>query len=157
MKKLRRMAAIFAALLLGLVAWFAVILCSRTEGELRLGRELSSGRIVARVPAPKQPFFKLFAYDPPILTGRYLQPSLQNSGPLPPSAIFVRPSQGATELWYLNLDPADKTWELEVTENRTVRLQFGAKAWRVGTKTRIWRTQRNTAARVRSGTNSTGV
>ena len=146
MKKLRRIAVLFCILLLGLVSWFAVILCWRTEGELRLSRELPSGRLIARVATPKKPFLNFFAYERPILAVRYSKPALQISGALPQQTITIAPpnsgSEKGTESWFINLDPLDKSWELEITERRSVEIRFAGKAWRVGTKTRIWRTSR---------------
>ena len=148
MKKLRRIAVLFCILLLGLVSWFAVILCWRTEGELRLSRELPSGRLVARVPVPKKPFVTFFAYERPVLSVRYSKPALRMSGALPQKAVVIAPSNSGpeTESWLINLDPLDKSWELEITERRPVQIRFGGKSWRVGTKTRIWRTQRTLPA-----------
>src|SRR5688500_16518327 len=131
MKKLRRTAAFFAAFLLGLIAWFAVVLCSRDEGELRLARELPSGRLVARVPAPKPPFLRFFTFGRPTLSGRYHQPNFQRSGVLPRGVVFATPQRESTEIWHVRLDPLDKTWELEVTESRTVHFHIAGKAWRV--------------------------
>jgi hypothetical protein len=146
MKKLRRVAVLFCILLLGLVSWFAVILCWRTEGELRLSRELSSGRLVARVPVPKKPFLNFFAYERPVLSVRYSQPARQISGALSQKSIVIAPAksgaQAQVESWLINLDPLDKSWELEITERRPVQIRFAGKAWRIGTKTRIWRTHR---------------
>ena len=144
MKKLRRIAVLFCILLLGLVSWFAVILCWRTEGELRLSRELPSGRLVARVPIPKKPFINFFAYERPVLSVRYSKPALRMSGALPQKAVAIAPSNSGTETesWLINLNPLDKSWELEITERRPVQIRFAGKAWRVGTKTRIWRTRR---------------
>ena len=147
MKKLRRIAVLFCILLLGLVSWFAVILCWRTEGELRLARELSSGRLVARVPVPKKPLLNFFAYERPVLALKYSQPALQISGALPQKAVVIAsPKSGADpqiESWFINLDPLDKSWELEITERRPVQIRVGGKTWRVGTKTRVWRTNRS--------------
>lgn len=143
MKKLRRIAVLFCILLLGLVSWFAVILCWRTQGELRLARELPSGRLVARVPVPTKPLVNFFAYERPVLSVRYSKPALRISGALPHQTIVIDSDSGTeTESWLINLDPLDKSWELEITERRPVQIRFGGKGWRVGTKTRIWRTQR---------------
>ena len=152
MKKLRRIAVLFCILLLGLVSWFAVILCWRTEGELRLSRELPSGRLVARVPIPKQPLINFFAYERPVLSARYSKPALRISGALPQKAVVIAPSSPGpeTESWLINLNPLDKSWELEITERRPVQIRFAGKAWRVGTKTRIWRTRRTLPAQENS-------
>lgn len=153
MKKVRRTAAFLFALAVGLIAWIAVMLCSRTEGELRLARELSTGRLIARVPAPNAPLLGIFKFDPPHLAVRFLKAPSKMAEAVPHDVISLAESKGDADGWYVNLDPLDKSWELEVTESRTVRLQLGGKAWRVGTQTRVWRTQRTEETSVISSTN----
>lgn len=153
MKKLRRIAALFAIVLLGAIAWFAVLLCSRVEHDLQLSRELSSGRLIAKLPAPKPPFFKIFTFDAPLLSAKYSQPSLNISGALP--QILMSPAAPGTtnERWYITLDPLDKSWELEITETRAVRLRFGDRSWRIGSHTRLWRTKRTQNSNAEFATN----
>jgi hypothetical protein len=143
MKRLRRLAALFAALFLGVLAWLVVMLGWRAEGELRLARELSTGRLIARVPEPKHPFSMIITFGPPNLTARLLRPIKNLSAQLPRGTVREVASRDGEQIWQVNLDPADKTWELEVTERRPVWLPAGrGGVWRVGTKTRVWRTNR---------------
>ena len=145
MKKLRRAAAILLALLLGTTAWLTVMLSARTEGELRLARELSTGRLLARVAPPKS-FVSFIDFGPPHLAGRYLQRGEGSFLPLRPGVIFVHASpRGRDQVWYVNLDPLDKRWEIEIVESRPVYLRIGRRSWRLGTKARVWRTDRGSA------------
>lgn len=143
MKKLRRIAALFLALFLGAAAWLVVMVSLRTEGELQLSRELSTGRLVARVPPP-QGFLRFIDFGPAQLAGRFSQPALDRSGPLPPGIVLVEtPREGWEQVWHVNLDPLDKSWELEVVESRPVYLRLAGKRGRLGTKARVWRTHRS--------------
>lgn len=149
MKRLRRIAAVGAALLLGIAAWFTVLICYPTRGELRLSRELSSGMLIARVPEPQPLFFNAVVFGQPQLSGRYLRPRAGGSGVLPRAAISVERSRQGEQIWSLTLDPLDKSWDIEVREKRPLYLQLGKKSWRIGTKTRVWQTDR--AARAEDG------
>lgn len=142
MKRLRRVAALIVALILGTMAWFMVMLSAETEGELRLARNLSTGRLLARVPPPAG-FLKFIVFGPPNFEGKYIQPKTGITGTLPHGIIHsAEPADANEEVWYVMLDPRDKSWEIEVTESRAVYLQWGGKRWRMGTKTRIWKTER---------------
>jgi hypothetical protein len=146
MKRLRRIAALSFALILGVAAWCTVMLCRSTTGELRLSRELSSGLLMARVPRPKPLVFGMILFGPPNLKGTYTQPQTGASGPLPQGMLFEGSRTGPHQIWYVRLDPLDKSWEIEVKETRPVFLRLGKFSWRIGTKTRIWRTRRTVLA-----------
>jgi hypothetical protein len=141
MKRLRRLAVILAVLSLGVMAWLAVVVSWETKGELRLTRELSTGRLIARIPEPTN--VRFIVYGRAELTSSYTQPGQGRAGLLPKGTVFERhPSNSKEKVWYVGLDPLDKTWELEVKESRPMFLKAGGKSWRIGTKTRIWRTNR---------------
>ena len=142
MKRLRRFAAVLFALLLGLAAWVTVLICYPTRGELRLSRQLASGSLIARVPEPQPLFFRRIVFGQSLLAGRILQTDTGGSGAIQPGVIFADQPRNGQQIWYLRLDPRDKTWEIELVEKRPVFLRVGAKSWRIGTKTRIWRTNR---------------
>ncbi len=142
MKRLRRIAAAFAALLLGLGAWFTVLICYPTEGELHLARQLSTGWLVARVPEMRPVLFGRIVFRDPQLSGRFVQPDKGQAGPLPMGIISAMKTEKNEQLWVVRLDPLDKSWEIEITEKRPVYLWLGGKSWRIGTKTRLWRTHR---------------
>lgn len=142
MRRLRRIAAVFAALALGLLAWFILMLCWPTEGELRLGRELSSGRLIARVAPPRNPFYGVVFYGAPHLGARYFKPGENLSGALPAGTVSEVGTRGREKLWWIQLDPLDKSWEIEVREIRPLFLALAGKQWRIGMKTRVWKTRR---------------
>jgi hypothetical protein len=142
MKRLRRLAALLAALLLGLAAWLSVLVCYPAQGELRLSRQLSTGLLIARVPEPQPLLFDRVFFGRPQLSGRHFQPEIGKSRTLPPGGVSVHRAKNGEWIWHIRLDPLDKRWEIEVTEKRSVSLRLGAKSWRIGTKTRIWRTRR---------------
>jgi hypothetical protein len=142
MKRLRRIAAVVLALLLGLAAWFTVLLRYPSTGELRLARQLSTGSLIARVPEPRPLFFGRIVFGPPLLGGRFLQTDTGNSGPIQPGTVWADRPKAGEQIWYIRLDPKDKAWEIELVEKRPVFLRVGAKSWRIGTTTRVWRTNR---------------
>jgi hypothetical protein len=145
MKRLRRMAALLLALSLGVAAWCVIALSFPSRGELRLSRELSTGALMARVPRPRPLFFGLIFFGPAKLSARYEQGENASSGNLPQRVLLEAPGNAADQIWYVRLDPLDKTWELEVRESRAAFFRLGKSNWRIGTRTRIWRTQRRNA------------
>src|SRR5688572_14082151 len=145
MKRLRRVAAVLLALLLGLGAWLTVLLCYPSRGELRLARQLSSGSLVARVPEPQPMFFGRIIFGSPLLGGRVLQADTGNSSTIQPGIVWADRPKNGEQIWYIRLDPRDKSWEVELVEKRPVFLRVGGKSWRIGTKTRVWRTNRTGA------------
>ena len=123
------------------MAWLAVVVSWETKGELRLTRELSTGRLIARIPEPNN--LRFIVYGRAELTSSYAQPAPGKTGSLPKGTVFEsHPSNGKETIWYVGLDPLDKSWELEVKESRPVFVKVGANRWRIGTKTRVWRTNR---------------
>lgn len=142
MKRLRRVAAFLIALVLGLAAWFTVLICYPSRGELSLSRQLSTGMLIARVPEPRSYLFGRVNFGSPQLSGRYFQTALDRSGPIPPGVVLAELPKNGERIWRVRLDPLDKSWEIEVVEKRSVFVRFGRKSWRIGTKTRVWRTDR---------------
>lgn len=142
MKRGQRIAVLGAVLGLGIVAWLALMFLWQSEGELRLVRELSTGRLMARVPQLSNPLNRVISYGPPELAGKYTQPGSRVAGVLPKGTVYEGRTEGEEQIWYIRLDPLDKSWEIEVKESRSVYLETGGKAWRIGTKTRVWRTRR---------------
>ena len=151
MKRLRRLAAVLVALLLGLGAWLTVLMCYPTRDELRLARQLSTGSLIAHVPEPRAMFFGRIAFGHPLLGGRILQTDTGSSVPIQPGVVWMERPRDGERIWHIRLDPRDKAWEIELVEKRRVFLQVGEKSWRIGTKTRVWRTNRTTEGELPEG------
>lgn len=145
MKRTRRLAAFFAAIVLGIGAWFVLLICYPTKGELTLSRELGSGSLISRIPDAAPRLFGRIVFGPPRLTARFSQPATGTSGQLPMGIVTEKAKERGELILEIHLDASDKSWDLEVTEKRTVHLRFGKKLWPIGTKTRVFRTDRLTA------------
>ena len=128
--------------MLGVSAWLTVLVCYPASGELRLSRQLGSGALIARVPEPQPWLFGRIVFGPPQLSARYFLSETGSSAAVPFGTLWADRSKNGEQVWFVRLDPRDKSWDLEVTEKRTVSLRFGGKRWRVGTKAKVWRTDR---------------
>ena len=142
MKRTRRIAALFSAIVLGLATWFVLLLCYPSRGELRLSRKLGSGTLVARIPEVPSRFFGIITLGPPAVSGRYFQSSSGRSGLLQSGIISAVEQRKGELAFQILLEPSDKTWSLELTEKRPVYLRAGKWSWRIGTKTRVFHTRR---------------
>ena len=116
MKRLRRIAAVLVALLLGLGAWLTVLMCYPTRDELRLARQLSTGSLIAHVPEPRAMFFGRIAFGHPLLGGRILQTDTGSSVPIQPGVVWMERPRDGERIWHILLHPLDKAWEIELVE-----------------------------------------